>query len=182
MTPSVPAAPHRAPAGIVVDYEQGRRNRRTSDGIVFATMAVLTLAAVAISNGAPGEDAEVGEAIVTVLGWAPALWRTVVVATILLCVALLGAIVLRRRWALGRDALLALAVLALVGSTAGRLVGPDWVALDDRLWSRWGFPEFRLAGVVAVATIAGPELVAPLRRVLIWLLALTGLGLLALGA
>jgi uncharacterized membrane protein YbhN (UPF0104 family)/tRNA A-37 threonylcarbamoyl transferase component Bud32 len=73
-------------------------------------------------------------------------------------------------------------VLALVGSTAGRLVGPDWFALDDRLWSRWGFPEFRLAAVVAVAAIAGPELVAPLRRLLVWLLALSGVGLLALGA
>jgi len=182
MTPSLPAERRHAPAGVFVDYEQGRRNRRTSDGVVLATMAVLTAAAAAISNGAPGEDADLGGAVVTVLGWAPALWRTVVVVTILVCVGLLVAIVVRRRWALGRDALLALAVLALVGSAAGRLVGPDWFALDERLWSRWGFPEFRLAAVVAVATIAGPELVAPLRRLLIWLLALSGLGLLALGA
>ncbi len=176
------AAPHTAPGDIFVSYEQGRRNRRTSDGILLATMAVLTGAAAAISNQAPAKDADVGEAIVTVLGWAPALWRTVVVATILLCVVLLVALVVRRRWALGRDALLALGVLALVGSTAGRLVGPDWFALDDRLWSRWGFPEFRLAAVVVVATVVGPELVTPLRRLLVWLLVLSGLGLLALGA
>jgi hypothetical protein len=146
MTPSPPAAPRKAPADVFVSYEQGRRNRRTSDGVLIGTMAVLTAAAAAISSGAPAEDADLGEALVTVLGWADGLWRTVVVATILVCVMLLVAVVARRRWALGRDALLALGVLALVGSTVGRLVGPDWFALGDSLWSRWGFPEFRLAG------------------------------------
>ena len=180
-TPSA-EAPRPAPADIFVSYEQGRRNRRTSDAVLLATMAVLTGASAAISNDAPAKDADLGAAIVTVFGWAPTLWRTVVVVTILLCVVLLIAVVVRRRWGLGRDALLALGVLALVGSTAGRMVGPDWFALDDRLWSRWGFPEFRLAAVVVVATVVGPELVTPLRRLLVWLLVLCGVGLLALGA
>ncbi len=181
MTPSLEAAPKGSRTGVFVSYEQGRRNRRTSDGVLLATMAVLAGAAAAISNGAPAEDADIGDAIVTVLGWAQGLWHTVVVTTILLCALLLIGVVAHRRSALGRDVLLALGVLALVGSVAGRLVGPDWFALDDRLWSRWGFPEFRLAVVVAIATIVGPELIAPLRRLLIWLLALCGLSLLALG-
>ena len=182
MTPRPSAAARRAPADVFVSYEQGRRNRRTSDGVLLGTVAVLTGAAAVTSSGAPAEDADLGEALVTVLGWADGLWRAVVVATLVLCILLLVAVVARRRWALGRDVLLTLGVLALVGSTVGRLVGPDWFAVDDRLWSRWGFPEFRLAAVVAVATIAGPELVAPLRHLLGWLLALSGLGLLALGA
>ena len=182
MAPDLAVARRRARGGAFVSYEQGRRNRRTSDAVLLTTAALLTGAAAALSKGGPAEDAELGEAIVTLLGWAQGLWRAVVGATILLCVVLLVAVVARRRWALGRDLVLALAVLALVGSTLGRLVGPDWFALDDSLWSRWGFPEFRLAAVVAVAAVAGPELVAPLRRLLVWLLALSGLGLLAVGA
>jgi len=38
------------------------------------------------------------------------------------------------------------------------------------------------SGVIAVATVVFPELIAPVRRALAWLLALSGLGLLALGA
>ena len=182
MAPSSWAAPRTALTDVFVSYEQGRRNRRTSDGVLLATMVVLTGAAAAISNGAPAKDADLGEAIVTVLGWAHALWRTIVVAAILLCAVLLVAAVVRRRWAVGRDALLALGLLALMGGALGRVVGPDWFAVDDSLWSRWGFPEFRLAAVVTVATIVGPELIAPLRRLLVWLLALSGLALLALGA
>jgi uncharacterized membrane protein YbhN (UPF0104 family)/tRNA A-37 threonylcarbamoyl transferase component Bud32 len=92
------------------------------------------------------------------------------------------AVVVRRRWALARDLVLALTLLAVVGSALGRTVGPEWFAIDNHLWSRWGFPEYRLAALVGVATIAGPELVVELRRVLFWLQALTAIGLLALGA
>lgn len=176
--PSVPPAP----ADFFVLYEEGRRNRRTLDAVFLAATAAAVGSAAAVSNAAPAKDAAVGDALATLLGWGEALWRGAVIAAIAICFLLLVAVVVRRRWALARDLALALAVLALAGSILGRVVGPDWVAVDDRLWSRWGFPEYRLGAVVAVATVAGPELVAPLRRVLVWLLALTGIGLLALGA
>jgi glycosyltransferase 2 family protein len=177
-----PAVPPSALADVFVRYEEGRRNRRTVDALLLATTAVVTGAVAMVSSAAPTQDADFGDAVVTLLGWADALWRTVVLGTIVLCALFLVAVVLGRRWALGRDAVVALGVLALVGSASGRLVGPDWFAIDDHLFSRWGFPEYRLAAVVAVAMIVGPELVAPLRRLLIWLLVLTGVALLALGA
>ena len=182
MASNRPAAPPPAQPSVFVTYEQGRRNRRTVDAVLLAAMALVSGAAAVVSSSAPAEDADLGAAMVTLLGWGEVLWRTVVVGTIALCALLLIGVVVRRRWALARDLLAALVVLALVGSVLGRVVGPDWFAIDDRLWSRWGFPEFRLAAVVAVATIAGPELIAPLRRSLVWLVALSGLGLLALGA
>jgi uncharacterized membrane protein YbhN (UPF0104 family)/tRNA A-37 threonylcarbamoyl transferase component Bud32 len=165
-----------------VKYEEGRRNRRPLDAALLAFTALVSAAAAALANAVPAQDAEVGNAIVILLGWAAALWRAAVMATFLVGAALLVAVVLRRRWALTRDILAALGVLLVMGCALGRTVGPDWFPVDDRMWSRWGFPELRLAAVIAVATVISPELIAPLRSALAWLLTLSGLGLLALGA
>src|SRR5262245_22190590 len=176
------AIPSSPPGNLFVRYEEGRRNRRTVDAVLLATAAVVTGAAAMVSTAAPAEDEDLGDALVTLLGWGEAAWRAAVVVTIALCLVLLVAAFVRRRWALARDLVAALLLLALVGSVLGRAVGPDWFAIDNRLWSRWGFPEYRLAIVIAVAAIVGPELVAPLRRWLAWLLVLAGVALLALGA
>jgi glycosyltransferase 2 family protein len=182
MPDSPPAVPPLGPSSVFVRYEEGRRNRRTVDAILLACTAVVLGAAAAVSSAAPAKDAEIGGAIVTLLGWGQAVWRTVLVGTILLCATLLVAIVMRKRWALGRDVLVALLVLVLVGIILGRLVGPDWFPGSFRLWIRWGFPEFRLGAVVAVAASTGPELIVPMRRLLSWMVGLSGVGLLALGA
>jgi aminoglycoside phosphotransferase len=50
------------------------------------------------------------------------------------------------------------------------------------MWSRWHFPEARLAFVVAVLVVAGPELVRPARRLANWLVALAAVGTIALEA
>ena len=146
MAPSSWAAPRTALTDVFVSYEQGRRNRRTSDGVLLATMVVLTGAAAAIANGAPAKDADLGEAIVTVLGWAHAVWRTIVVAAILLCAVLLVAAVVRRRWAVGRDALLALGLLALMGGTLGRVVGPGLVRRRRQSLVQVGLPRVQARG------------------------------------
>src|SRR5262245_18652959 len=182
MAAEPPAVTPESATNIFVRYEEGRRNRRTADAVLLATAAIVTGAVAAVSEASPAEDEDLGDALVTLLGWGEAVWRTAVVGTILLCVALLVAAFVRRRCALARDLAVALLLLALVGSVLGRTVGPDWFASDDRLSSRWGFPEYRLAVAVTIAVISGPELVEPLRRWLAWLLALAGIALLALGA
>jgi glycosyltransferase 2 family protein len=181
------ASGHPAPSLVAapdpfVEYEEGRRNRRTLDAVLLAVTSLVSAAAAALANTVPAQDAEVGSAIVTLLGWAGALWRGVVLATLLVGASLLAAVVWRRRWALVRDIIVALGVLLVMGCALGRMVGPDWFPVDDRMWSRWGFPELRLAAAIAVSTVIFPELIAPLRRTLAWLLTLSGLGLLALGA
>ncbi len=50
------------------------------------------------------------------------------------------------------------------------------------LWSRWGFPELRLAFVVAVLVVAGPELIRPVRTVAHWLVLVAAVGTVALEA
>ena len=90
------ASRHPAPllvaaTDVFVEYEEGRRNRRTLDAVLLAVTALVSAAAAALANAVPVQDAEVGDAIVTLLGWAGALWRVVVLATILLGAVLLAA-------------------------------------------------------------------------------------------
>ena len=58
-------------------------------------------------NSAPTVDAEVADAIATILGWAPGFWRAVVIGALVFGLVTVGEILLRRRWTLARDLLLA---------------------------------------------------------------------------
>jgi uncharacterized membrane protein YbhN (UPF0104 family)/tRNA A-37 threonylcarbamoyl transferase component Bud32 len=165
---------------LLTEYEAGRRNRRALDAVLLGAMAVLTSLAATIARSAPDQDEAVGQALATMLGWAANVCRAAVLCALVLSAVILLVVVLRRRWALLRDVALALVVLAGTGSVVGRIVGPDWLAVDDDLWSRWGFPEYRLAAAIAIAAVVGPELVRPARALLCCLVVAAGLGQLAL--
>src|SRR5688572_28124210 len=167
---------------VLAEYEAGRRNRRAVDAVLLGVTALLTSLAATIAHSAPDEDQAVGQAMVTILGWSANLCRASVLCALGLSAVILVVITVRRRWALLRDVALALVVLAATGSVVGRIVGPDWLAVDSDLWSRWGFPEYRLAAAIAIATVAGPELVRPVRALLSWLVVAAGVGQLALGS
>ena len=167
---------------VLTEFEAGRRNRRAVDAVLLGVMALLTSLAATIAHSAPDEDQAVGQAMVTILGWTANLCRASVLCALGLSAVILVVITVRRRWALLRDVALALVVLAATGSVVGRIVGPDWLAVDNDLWSRWGFPEYRLAAAIAIATVAGPELVGPVRALLSWLVVAAGVGQLALGS
>ena len=167
---------------VLTEFEAGRRNRRAVDAVLLGVMALLTSLAATIAHSAPDEDQAVGQAMVTILGWTANLCRASVLCALGLSAVILVVITVRRRWALLRDVALALVVLTATGSIVGRIVGPDWLAVDNDLWSRWGFPEYRLAAAIAIATVAGPELVSPVRALLSWLVVAAGVGQLALGS
>ena len=167
---------------VLTEFEAGRRNRRAVDAVLLGVMALLTSLAATIAHSAPDEDQAVGQAMVTILGWTANLCRASVLCALGLSAVILVVITVRRRWALLRDVALALVVLAATGSVVGRIVGPDWLAVDNDLWSRWGFPEYRLAAAIAIATVVGPELVSPVRALLSWLVVAAGVGQLALGS
>jgi uncharacterized membrane protein YbhN (UPF0104 family)/tRNA A-37 threonylcarbamoyl transferase component Bud32 len=161
---------------LLAEAEPGRRNRRTIDAVLLALGAfVLGLAAV-IAKSSPSEDKSVGQALVTVLGWAPALWRTALLGALVLAVAVVVDVFVRRRWDLARDLAVALLILAGLTSVLGRIVGADWIPVEAHPFSDWGFPELRLALVVAVLTVAGPELVQPVRKLAAWLVPLAAVG------
>src|SRR5262245_11544815 len=123
--------------------EAGRRNRRLADaGILLAGAIVAGLTAV-IARSAPENDADVARALTTVLGWAEPVWRTAFVGLLALALVIVVDLLLRRRWDLARDVLLAVVVVAGVGVVLARVVESDWLPFEPHLLARWGYPELR---------------------------------------
>ena len=162
--------------------EAGRRNRRTIDAVLLGVGAVLTGLAGVVAAQAVESDEDIAAALTVVLGWAGPLWRTVFLASLVLALVIAVDVVFRRRWSLARDLLIALLGLGVAGNLLGRLVESDWWVIEADMWSRWGFPELRVACVAAVAAIAGPELVRPVRILAAWLVALAALSAVVLEA
>jgi uncharacterized membrane protein YbhN (UPF0104 family)/tRNA A-37 threonylcarbamoyl transferase component Bud32 len=136
----------------------------------------------AIAAAAPEQDERIGQALATVLGWAGALWRTAFFGLIGLVLAIVVDVVWRRRWDLARDLLLAAVGIVGAATVLGRVVESDWLPVEGHALSRWGYPEVRLAGAVAVLVVVGPELVRWVRVLASWLVPLAALGTVALGA
>jgi hypothetical protein len=162
--------------------EPGPRRRRTIDAVLLAVGAVLVALGAVIAESAPAQDERVEQAFVTVLGWAPAVWRVALVCALVLALAIVADALFRRRWDLVRDLVVALLGVVGMASVLGRLVEADWLPIEADLWSRWGFPELRLAVATAVLAVAGPELVRPVRVLATWLVPLAALGTVALEA
>jgi len=146
------------------------------DGLLLAAGALVAGAAAVVASAAPDEDEDVAQALVTVLAWAGPLWRAVFVGCLAVAVVIVVDVVFRRRWAMVRDLLLALLLVVGVGGLLGGVVESRWFPVEADLWSRWGFPELRLACVAAVVAVAGPELVRPARVLAAWLVGLAALG------
>src|ERR1700750_3244088 len=88
---------------VLTEYEAGRRNRRAVDVLVLGSMALLTSLGATIARSGPDEDRAVGQALVTVLGWADNVCRAAVLCALGLSVVILLVVAVRRRWALLRD-------------------------------------------------------------------------------
>jgi len=130
-----------------------------------------------VAAGTPSGDRELADAAETLLGWTPAVWRVSVIGAIGMASLILLEALARRRWALVRDLVAALVLVAGVGTALGRMVEAQWTPATADLFGLWGFPEVRIAAVLAVVSVAGPELIRPVR-----LGAGLGAGLAALGS
>ncbi len=108
------------------------------------------------------------------------LWRAALLGALALALVIVADAVVRRRWLLVRDALIALVIVNVFASVSAQIVDSEWLEVDVHILSRWGFPELRVACVAAVIAVARPELVRPVRVIAIWLLALASLGCIAL--
>ena len=75
------SAARRSDSALLTATEPGRRNRRTIDSICFAGAAIVLGLTAVIAKNAPKTDEDVAHSLMTLLGWAGALWRTVFVAT-----------------------------------------------------------------------------------------------------
>ena len=162
--------------------EPGRRNRRTVDAVFLLAAAIVAGLSAVIASSASEQDDSVAQALVTVLGWAGAFWRTAFIALLGLALVIVVDVLLRRRWALARDMLVAALVVLAVGSLLGGTVRSDWLPLEPHVLSRWGYPELRLAVATAVIVVVGPELVRSVRLLATWLIPLAALGAAVIGA
>jgi uncharacterized membrane protein YbhN (UPF0104 family)/tRNA A-37 threonylcarbamoyl transferase component Bud32 len=161
-------------------HEPQRRNRRTIDGALAASTAVLAGLAAVAARSAPEVDERIGDAVAAVLGWAPGLWRAALLATLVLALVVVGGALWRRRWLLARDLLVALVIVNVLGSVLARIVDSVWLQVEVHPLSHWGFPELRIACVVAVIAVARAELVRPVRVFAVWVVGIASLGVLAL--
>jgi glycosyltransferase 2 family protein len=166
---------------LLVPPEPGRRNRRTIDGVLVAAAAAVAGLEAVVARSAPETDDEIGQAVATLLGWAPGVWRAGIVVTLALALLIVAAALVRRRWVLVRDLLTALALVAAIASLLAQIVNSESVQVEVDPLSQWGFPDVRIACVVAVIAVASPELVRPARLLATWLVALASLGVVALG-
>jgi glycosyltransferase 2 family protein len=162
--------------------EPGRRNRRTIDAVLLAIGALFVALTAVIAHAASARDEDVADALGTVLGWTQAPWYAALLSAEILALAIVVDVLYRRRWDLARDLAVALLVVAGLACVLGRVVGADWLPIKASLFSRWGFPELRIAAVVAVLVVAGPELVRPVRKLAAWLVPVAALGTVALDA
>src|SRR4029450_10282959 len=108
--------------------------------------------------GAPG-----GQGLDTVLGWAGGLWKTVLVVLLALALVVVVDTIVRRRFDLTRDVLVALLVLAGTGAALGAAAESDWFPVERHLLSHWGFPDLRLAAPTAIVVGVWPGLAGAVR-------------------
>jgi uncharacterized membrane protein YbhN (UPF0104 family)/tRNA A-37 threonylcarbamoyl transferase component Bud32 len=167
---------------LLTETEPGRRNRRTIDSFLLGWAAIVVGLSAAVAASAPEHDEDVAQALTTVFGWAGALWRTAFVGLLVLALVIVIDVLMRRRWDLARDLLVAALVLAVTGMVLGRVVESDWLPAEGHLLSRWGYPELRLAAATAVVVVVGPELVRSVRLLATWLVPFATLGAVVLGA
>jgi uncharacterized membrane protein YbhN (UPF0104 family)/tRNA A-37 threonylcarbamoyl transferase component Bud32 len=179
-----PAAPaeHSWAVRLLTATEPGRRNRRTIDSVVVAAAAVVLGLSAAIASSAHAQDENVARALITVLGWADGLWRTVFVILLGLALVVVLDVLLRRRWDLARDLLVAALILFAAAPLLGGVVNSDWLPMEAHVLSQWGYPELRLAGATAVLVVVGPELVRPVRQVATVLVPLASLSAVVISA
>jgi glycosyltransferase 2 family protein len=142
---------------------------------------VLGLTAV-IAKNAPKTDEDVAHSLMTLFGWAGALWRTVFVATLVLTLIILIDVLVQRRWRLARDLLVAALALVGTGAILGRVVASDWSPVELHVLSRWGYPELRVAAATAAIVVVAPELVRPVRVLATSLVPLAALSAVVSGA
>jgi glycosyltransferase 2 family protein len=172
-------SPHLA---LLTETELGRRNRRPVDSAVLVVGAVVVGLSAVIASSASEQDQDVAHALMTILGWAGGLWRAAFVATLVLTLLVVVDVLLRARWDLARDLLVAVVLLAGVATLLGGSVASNWGLIERHLLADWGYPDVRLALATAVLVVVGPELVRPVRLVAIWLVPIAALGAIVFAA
>jgi glycosyltransferase 2 family protein len=160
------------------------RARRASDAVLLAAGAGGLALASAVESPPPGFARALATFGASLPDLLSGLWQVALDLLVLSAVGLLVASLVRRRLALARDLVAALAVAAVAWLVTGRLVEGSWPAVWEGLHSAgpppW-YPSPRVAVPGAVVMTASPHLTRPLRRLGRWLVALAAVGATVLG-
>jgi uncharacterized membrane protein YbhN (UPF0104 family) len=144
--------------------------------VILLVAAGFGLSLVAVIGEPPaGFERAVLRLVASVPGGLDGLWQLLVDLLALLATGLAVAAVLRRRWSLARDLVLAVAGSIGASLAIGRIVLASWAAVGDSLRAAGPslyFPPLRLAVPCAVVMTVSPHLSQPARQVGRWLVVL----------
>jgi uncharacterized membrane protein YbhN (UPF0104 family) len=161
------------------------RARRATDAILL----VAAVAGLGVASWMAIPPAGFAVAIASLLRSAPrffdTLWETLIDLLGALAIALVVAAIVRRRWSLARDQVLA-AFIALAGwLLVGRWTQGTWPSFVDslaRVQPPSSYPSGRIAVAAAIVVTASPHLSRPMRRFGRALVALATVGVVAIEA
>ena len=160
------------------------RSRRASDVLLLA-VATLGLGLVSVTTDPPaGFERALLSLVASLPSGLDGLWQLFVDGFTLVAVGVLAATLVRRRWALGRDLVLAALAAVAIAVVVARVVEGSWPPVGSSLRntspSVW-FPALRFAVTAAVVIAASPHLTKPARRVGRWLVAFGAVSVVLLG-
>jgi uncharacterized protein (TIRG00374 family) len=158
------------------------RNRRSIDAVFLLLAAVVLGLSAGIASAAPRQEHDVDDALRTVFGWAGGFWDAAFVSALVLALVVVVDVVLRRRWDLARDLLVAGLLMVGAATVLGGAVADNWLPIKVHILADWGYPELRLALATGVLVVVGPALVRPVRVLAFWLVPLAALGAIVLQA
>src|SRR5499427_1893160 len=111
----------------------GVRNRRTIDSVFLLVAAVVLGLSAAIAAAAPRQERDVDDALRTVFGWAGGFWDAAFVCALLLALTVVVDVLLRRRWDLARDLLVAGLLMVGAAVLLGGAVADNWLPVKIHL-------------------------------------------------
>lgn len=167
------------------DASDAPRTRRATDLIEFLLATTVLVVLGSIDSPQPGFSRAASELLRGLPSVFDGVWQIAVDLAWLMALVLVVVSMLRRRWRITRDLVLAAIVAVVVALVAARLTGGAWPDVLSRL-RRSAAPEIhpsiRLAAMAAIVVTASPHVSLPVRRTGRWILTVAGVGVVALGA
>jgi uncharacterized protein (TIRG00374 family) len=175
----------RRRARLFIDGEEQPRARRATDVLLVVSSLVGLVFVGVLASPEPGFARAVADLLRAFPNAFDGVWQIFADLPFLLGGLLLVATIVRRRFPIARDVILALIISATLWMLLGRIVVGNWPSASELL-SIAGppavFPAARLSIPGAIIMTASPHLVRPARRAGRWVLVLGALGTVALGS
>jgi uncharacterized membrane protein YbhN (UPF0104 family) len=161
------------------------RARRAGDVLLLVGAAVVALALSTAADPLPRFVRDLDRLLTGLPGALDPVWQLLADLLTVLALAVAVASLIRRRWTVTRDLLVAAVVTLACWVVLGRLATGQWPDVLDAVRSTSPppfYPSLRVALTGAVVLTATPHLTRPARRLGHWAIALAGMSTVMLGA